>query len=145
MKYSMAVWLKCDLLILGLCFAVAVRASEAPDIIDGAVTIDAQQAFQMYQQRMPFIDVRGVEQWQIAHIPKATHMDLNGRFVELAMGKHWETNEAIIIYGNSSLSYRSAIATYLAVAWGFEKVYYFREGFFSWISQDYPIHFAAKE
>ena len=34
---------------------------------------------------------------------------------------------------------RAAIGSYLAVVWGYERVFFLRSGYYSWLAMDYPV------
>ena len=44
----------------------------------------------------------------------------------------------LVIYCNSDVCPASAEAVRLAVAWGYQQVFYFREGYFAWMLADLP-------
>ncbi|NRA89271.1 MAG: rhodanese-like domain-containing protein, partial [Rhizobiales bacterium] len=47
----------------------------------------------------------------------------------------------LVFYCNSPLEYRSAMASFFAVKWGYTNVSYFREGYFSWMAADFPLEY----
>ncbi|HWV08734.1 MAG TPA: rhodanese-like domain-containing protein, partial [Pseudomonas sp.] len=45
----------------------------------------------------------------------------------------------LVIYCDSEVCPRSALASHLAVTWGYQQVFYFRSGYFAWQLLDYPL------
>ncbi|MCJ8167921.1 rhodanese-like domain-containing protein [Atopomonas sediminilitoris] len=111
--------------------------AEAPHGVAGAQTIDVWQAQSLHQHEVLFVDVRSPQVWRMGHIAGAVHLDIRGPFAALAQPQ-WPRNVPLVFYGDSELSSISALASKLAVGWGYEEVYYFRQGFFAWQLMDLP-------
>jgi rhodanese-related sulfurtransferase len=128
------------LLVVLLCAVVwlPVQAREAPLVVDGAVTINVLQAKYLYDRGALFIDVRPSREWGWGHVRGAVHLDLANRFAALAM-THWPRHMPLVIYCDSEVCLRSALASHLAVSWGYERVFYFRGGYFAWQLFDFPL------
>ncbi|MGB1271189.1 MAG: hypothetical protein ACPG5T_03875, partial [Endozoicomonas sp.] len=45
----------------------------------------------------------------------------------------------IVIYGNSTYHMRGAIGSYLASLWGYQRVFFLRDGYYSWLALDFPV------
>ncbi len=114
------------------------QAREAPWRVDGAMTINVWQAKHLYDHGALFIDVRPAREWGWGHVHGAVHLDLADRFAALAMA-HWPRQMPLVIYCDSDVCLRSALASHLAVSWGYEQVFYFRGGYFAWQLLDYPM------
>ena len=67
------------------------------------------------------------------------HLDLKRDFNDLYLIETLDKDIPIVIYCNSAHCYRSAVATFLAVAWGYENVHYFKDGYFTWLALDLPL------
>lgn len=122
------------------CFAVSVQAAqaaEASDQIDGAMTVNVYQAKRLHDLGAVFIDVRSPEAWRWGHVHGAVHLDLMGRFAGLA-DPQWPRDVPLVIYCDSDVCPAAALASALAVEWGYETVFYFRDGYFSWMLADLP-------
>ena len=116
-----------------------VLADQSPVGISGARTVNVFEAKQLYDRGAVFIDVRGDEEWSIGHIKGAIHLDFQRDFAKL-YGANGITRETpLVIYCNSSNCLRSAYASAVSVYWGFRNVFYFRNGYFSWMLEDYPV------
>ena len=110
-------------------FSFTLQAEEIQSI-KGAKTVDAYQALNLFEKGATFIDVREKFEFQLGHIRSAVHLDLKRDFNDLYLIETLDRNIPIVIYCNSAHCYRSAVATFLAVAWGYENVYYFKDGYF---------------
>ena len=126
---------------LFLIFGMMSFQSQAEQIesIKGAQTIDAFEALKLFEHGATFIDVRDVVEYQLGHIRSAVHLDLKRDFNDLYLIETLDRNIPIVIYCNSAHCYRSAVATFLAVAWGYENVHYFKDGYFTWLALDLPV------
>lgn len=113
--------------------------AEQIEAIKGARTIDAFEALTMFEKGATFIDVRDQFEFQLGHIRSAVHLDLKRDFNDLYLIETLDKDIPIVIYCNSAHCYRSAVATFLAVAWGYENVHYFKDGYFTWLALDLPV------
>ena len=127
--------------VVALSGVVTERASadEAPFSVQGAQTITTEQAAELYQKQAAFIDVRSRDKWQWGHIQGASHFDLRSTFALLRHPGFIDRDRPVVIYSNGPHTMRSALAAYMAASWGYEKIYYYRDGFFAWQAQDFPI------
>ena len=50
-----------------------------------------------------------------------------------------EKTTPIVIYGNSTYHMRGAIGSYMAAIWGYERVFFLRNGYYGWLALDYPV------
>ncbi len=128
-------------ILLTLLFTWVVVPAHAEQIesIKGANTVDAFQALRLFERGATFIDVRDTQEFQLGHIRSAVNLDLKRDFNDLYLIETLDRNIPIVIYCNSAHCYRSAVATFLAVAWGYENVYYFKDGYFTWLALDLPV------
>jgi len=134
------------LLICALSFLLAVAgtnmamaAKNSPMEIPGAKTIDAVMAKQLFDLKVPFIDVRKNSDFEAGRVPGARHLELKKVFNEKALGKVVGKGDEVVIYCNGSSCMRSSKACAKAVEWGYTKVYYFRDGMPAWQSAGYPV------
>lgn len=130
--------MRCSLLLLCLLLVWRVDAAEAPLEVKGATTVNAIQARQLYEFGVLFIDVRPAREWSWGHVHGALHLDLHGRFADLAESA-WPRSMPIVLYCDSEVCPHSAEAARRAVGWGFQQVYYFRSGYFAWQLLDFPL------
>lgn len=125
--------------VLLLCLLLVCRAeaNEAPVEVRGAITVNALQARQLYEFGVLFIDVRPAREWAWGHVHGALHLELNGRFADLAAPR-WPRGMPLVLYCDSEVCPQGAEAARRAVGWGFKQVYYFRSGYFAWQLLDFP-------
>jgi len=125
--------------LIMLAFMSYQSQAEQIESIKGAQTVDAFEALKLFEHGATFIDVRDVAEYQLGHIRSAVHLDLKRDFNDLYLIETLDRNIPIVIYCNSAHCYRSAVATFLAVAWGYENVHYFKDGYFTWLALDLPV------
>jgi rhodanese-related sulfurtransferase len=93
----------------------------------------------MIDRGVSAIDVRDFLDWQSSHIPGAVHLELYTDFSEPGLSEYVGKADEVIIFGGGDSGPRAARAAAAAVSWGYEKVYYFKEGFLAWKAAGYPI------
>lgn len=125
------------LVVLLVVVSFGAHAAEAPDNVDGAMTVNVFQAKRLHELGAVFIDVRADREWLWGHVEGAVHFDLASDFVSLA-GPEWPRELALVIYCDSEVCPRSAEAARMAVSWGYTRVFYFRSGYFAWQLHDFP-------
>lgn len=127
-----------SLVMLVLCAALA--RAEAPETVIGAKTVGLEQAKSLFDQGAVFIDVRDQQSWSLGHIEGSVNLDFNAsEFAVLYISPDLDRTTPIVFYTSSALNIRSAMASFFASNWGYTNVYYFREGFYSWMAADYPV------
>ena len=130
-------------LLVGLCMAwsvVAAANQEAPAVIDGVATVTLSEAKSLYDNGAVFIDVRDAESWSLGHIDGAINLDFNAyEFAVLYSAEDLDRDTPLVFYTSSPLNTTSAIASFFATSWGYKNVYYFRQGFYSWMAADLPV------
>lgn len=127
---------------LTLFMATPLIAAEKPDsplTVDGATTVDALQAKKLFDKEVIFIDVRKDKDWAAGRIPGAEHLELKKIFTDESLSELVKKDQKVVIYCNGPKCLRSSNASAQAVAWGFTKVNYFRDGIPSWIVAKYPV------
>ncbi|MDH5408597.1 MAG: rhodanese-like domain-containing protein [Gammaproteobacteria bacterium] len=126
---------------LALAFGTSSHAGKkiSPKVVPGAKTVNAQQAKKLFDQGVIFVDVRKDKDFAAGRVPDAVHIELKKVFNKGTLGEHVKQNQKVVIYCNGHSCLRSAKAAEKAVAWGFKKVYYYRDGFPSWKKSGYPV------
>lgn len=127
--------------IVSLCLFSSVSfAMEAPKVINGAETVPLRVAKQLYDDGAIFIDVRDPQSWSFGHILGSVNLDVGDtEFTILYVSEKLNRNTPIVFYNSSPLDFKGALASQFAVGWGYKNVYYFREGFYSWMAADLPV------
>lgn len=122
-----------------------VVLAQSATTVAGATTVDVTTAKQLFDRGVPFVDVRQadgdefVPGYNNGHIPGAIHLHLVGEFRESTLSEIVSKNQEIVIYGLGEMGAETTVACKKAVAWGFEKVYYFRVGYSMWQYAGHPI------
>ena len=112
---------------------------QSPESVDGALTTTAEQAKALYDQGVPFIDVRNPRFYTRKHIPGAHHLDFKHVFTEQSLSALVDREQPLVIYCSGVKCSRSSRASAMAVSWGFTKVHYFRGGIADWKNAGYPV------
>ncbi len=118
--------------------ATTAAAQESPLTVAGAVTVDAAEAKALHDRGVDFVDVRTVDLWEAGRIPGAHFLELFSDFAETNLLEIAKKDEEVVIYCAGPSCKRSSKACASAVEWGFQNVYYFREGFPAWQAAGYP-------
>jgi TolB-like protein/Flp pilus assembly protein TadD/rhodanese-related sulfurtransferase len=113
--------------------------AESPVTVEGAITVDAFEAKALFDRQVPFVDVRTLARWNLGHIPNATLLDLETEFTLDNLLARAGREDEVVIYCEGSKCLRSSDASHRAVKWGFQRVYYFRDGFPAWRAAGQPI------
>lgn len=125
--------------LLLLCLLILpAGAAEVPLEVKGATTVNVLQARQLYEYGALFVDVRPLREWSWGHVHGALHLELGSRFADLA-AQEWPRNLPLVIYCDNDYCPHSAEAARRAVGWGYQQVYFFRSGYFSWLLLDFPL------
>lgn len=111
----------------------------SPPKVPGTTTVDAVAVKSLLDRGVTFVDVRDDESWNNGHIPGAVHLYFKREFSEASLSAVVAKNREVVIYCMGPRCLLSSKACTKAVAWGFSKVYYFREGFPSWKAAGYPV------
>ncbi|MEM7226635.1 MAG: BTAD domain-containing putative transcriptional regulator [Pseudomonadota bacterium] len=116
-----------------------------PMNVDGATTVDAEQAKTLLEQGIKLVDVRDLADWRHGYIPGTLHLSLFRDFTDAKLSAVAERDEAVLVFGSGiGANKMAAIAAARAISWGFEKVYYFRDGIPGWKAAGYPIQVPPK-
>ena len=130
-------------LTVGLMAAVLrVNAAEeqvSPVTVPGAMTVDAAAAKVLFDQGAVFVDTRTDADWEAGRIPAAVHLELKKVLSEAMLSTVVQKDQAMVFYCNGPKCMRSSEGAAMAAAWGFTKVYYFREGYPAWKAAGYAI------
>ena len=111
----------------------------SPEAIDGATTVDGAKAKALFDEGALFVDTRKDSDWEAGRIPGALHLELKKVYSKEALLEEAAADEPIVLYCNGPRCLRSSKASVLAVGWGFEQVYYYREGFPDWKGNGNPV------
>ena len=126
------------MLLLAVSISVNAADTVSPVSVDGTTAVNATQSKDLFDKGALFLDVRSNKDWDAGRIPDAVHIELKKKFSEASMSSEVKKDEPVVIYCNGPSCLRSSKAAAMAVAWGFTKVYYFRDGYPAWKSAGYP-------
>ena len=126
-------------LIAAVSLVNAVEEQVSPVTVPGATTVDAAAAKALFDQSVVFVDTRTDADWEAGRIPAAVHLELKKVLSEVRLRAVVQKDQPLVFYCNGPKCMRSAEGAAMAVAWGFTKVYYFREGFPAWKTAGYAI------
>jgi rhodanese-related sulfurtransferase len=130
------------IVVVLLAFASAHAGNpnyRSPEQVDGAETISADRARELFDEGVKFIDVRSPRLHNRRHIPGAHHLDLKNAYDEQSLAAVADRDEPIVIYCSGVKCSRSYRASEQAVSWGYSKIHYFRGGIADWRDAGYPV------
>lgn len=126
--------------ILSFSFLSSYAHSESPGFIQGATTVNVLEAFSLHKQGAIFIDVRDRQSWETGHVEGALHLDFTAdEFLALYSNDALDRSTPIVFYCDSAMHNAGAMASYFAAEWGYTNVYFFRDGYYSWLAVDAPM------
>ena len=114
-------------------------ADVAPEVVKGATTVSVEQAAQLFDQGVVFIDVRKASDFEAGRVPGAVHLDVKSALTAESLAAVIGTGDQVEIYCNGVGCLLSSEASELAVGWGFTQVLYFRESYPGWEAAGQPI------
>jgi TolB-like protein/class 3 adenylate cyclase/rhodanese-related sulfurtransferase len=129
----------------GLRLAGLPKSGEAKNVsplqVPGTTTVDPAAAKALFDRGVAFVDVRPGGRWRDGHIPGAINISIkDDEFTEAALSQVVAKDQEVVIYCMGPRCLLSSRACSAAVGWGYDKVYYLREGLPGWKAADYPIN-----
>lgn len=123
-------------MLLTPCLVFAEKT--APETITGARTISTETARLLLRRGYPFVDVRGQSDFDRGHLPGAHHLSVKSEAFTAENLSHIAARDQVVVfYCNGVACLGSAMATEKAVQWGWQKVFYYRDGFKGWQQAGY--------
>ena len=113
---------------------------EAPEFVAGTRTISTATAKLLFDKGYSFLDVRGQEDFNAGHIPGAFHLSVKSDFSEQNLLAITTKDQPLVIYCNGIACLGSSAAAKKAVEWGWNNIFYYREGLPAWRQKGYPIY-----
>ena len=126
-------------IVLFTLLAGTALAKESPLTVEGATTVDTAKARALFDQEVAFVDARKDSDWEAGRIPGAIHLDVKKALDERSLEDEVKKDEPVVFYCNGHNCLRSSHASAKAVAWGWKKVYYYRDGFPAWKAAGNPV------
>ena len=111
---------------------LVVETEAGAFVVEGVERIEVERAHDLFLQGAVFVDLRNVWRYDISHIQGAIGLELNSQFSKEALAQHVAKDQSVVFYCNHSACPRSAIASALALTWGYTDVYHFADGWSAW-------------
>ena len=128
----------------GFLFSTSVLAETelvdaTPLSVAGATTVDTAAAKKLFDEEAAFVDLRKQAGWDAGRIPGAIFLPFKKAFSQEALEAEVGKDEPVVFYCAGVRCPRSSKACEKALAWGYTKVHYYREGFPAWKKAGYPV------
>lgn len=127
------------LTLMPLVSSAEEEKPDSPMTVEGATTIDATKAKELFDAKVAFIDTRKDSDWDAGRIAGAIQLDVKKVLTEESLMEAVAKDEQVVFYCNGLKCPRSSKASKMAVEWGYSKVFYFRYGFPAWKAAGYPV------
>jgi rhodanese-related sulfurtransferase len=118
---------------------MAAAAVESPRQVTGATTVSPQEALELFDAGVAFVDVRKQSDYDAGRVPGAYHLDVNLALTQESLAEIAAPGDPVLFYCNGHSCMRSSEACDMAVGWGYSQVYYLRDGYPAWDAAGYPI------
>lgn len=117
----------------------AVALEEAPMFVEGATTVTVDESLELFDQGVAFVDVRKPSDFEVGRVAGAINLDLNDGFSRESLLEVAGPTDPVVIYCNGAACLRSSEAIAQAVSWGYETLYYMRDGYPNWDIAGFPV------
>lgn len=116
----------------------------SPETVEGAETVDTEKAHKLWENRTVFVDVRKDTDFEAGRIPGAVQIIYdpgkdNQPLTEESLTEVVEKDQPFVCYCNGHNCDRSSWCAALANKWGWQEVYYYRDGFPAWAEAGHPV------
>lgn len=146
---SKKILLNCFIVFVSVMIASVSHADKkvyhSPEQVEGTTKVTVQQAKELFDKGVVFIDVRNPRYYEKGHIPGAFHFDFKHNFDEAKLDGVVKKDQPVVIYCSGIKCSRSYRASEKAVSWGFSKVYYFRAGISEWKKAGHLVEVGATD
>jgi rhodanese-related sulfurtransferase len=126
-------------LILALTLVIVQFVVNPAQAFENGEIVSIKTAKELFDRGVLFVDVRNNGDFKSGHIPGAIHVNVRESTFEAKLVKVAKKDQEVVIYCRGSSCTRSPLAISKAKSMGFEKLYYFREGYPGWKSAGHPI------
>jgi rhodanese-related sulfurtransferase len=120
-------------------FGASELVDASPEGVAGATTVDTDTAKSLFDQEAAFIDLRKENMWNSGRIPGAIWLEFKTAFSQEALESEVGKDEKVVFYCSGVRCPRSSKACAKALEWGYQDVYYYRDGFPAWKTAGNPI------
>jgi rhodanese-related sulfurtransferase len=122
-----------------ITFGQSELVDASPESVPGATTVDTVKAKALFEQEAAFVDLRKENMWNSGRIPGAIWLDYQTAFTQEALEAEVGKDEKVVFYCSGERCPRSSQACVKAQEWGYQEVYYYREGFPTWKNAGNPV------
>ena len=133
-------------LLVGILISGTAQAADAPETLEGAKLVSADDVMKLQSSGAIVIDSRVASEYAEAHIKGAINVpyrersnkaiDFDARQDEFNLAKlPANKGAAIVIYCNGPDCWKSFKASTVAIKGGYTSIYWYREGFPNWKSK----------
>ncbi len=112
----------------------------APDRIDGAITVSAEEVIKLLLSNpdIVLIDSRKPREYLKGHIENAVNLLNTSMSREQLQALAPDPQTSLLFYCNGPSCLRSSDAVNKALGWGYSHVFWFRGGWEEWIDKRFP-------
>lgn len=125
--------------VLATLLAFPAFADVSPMTVDGAKTVSVDQAAELFDNGTIFVDVRKPSDFEAGRIPGAVHLDSKTTLNKDTLSEVAAKTDPVVFYCNGENCMRSSEVSERAVGWGYETVFYFRDGYPAWDAAGMPV------
>ncbi len=116
----------------------------SPVSVTGVTTVDSAKAYELWKSRAWFVDPRKPSQFEVSRIPGALNIEYDPgmpdqQLTPASLEAEVPKADPVVFYCNAEKCDRSSWGAALAVEWGWEQVYYYRDGIPAWTKAGYPV------
>ncbi len=122
-----------------LTFSTLYAGYSAPMQVSGSTTIDSKAAYDLYNMKVLFIDVRPYDMVRNQGKIQGAYNLYVDDMTQERMSKVAKKDRPMIIYCNGAGCSLTAEAVVKLVKWGYVNIYYYRDGYPAWKHYKLPV------
>jgi rhodanese-related sulfurtransferase len=129
------------LLLLAPISSARAEKPLAPESMAGVTTVNAEQSIELIlsNPELVVVDARLPEEFQKGHIEGAIHL-VDHAVNEVSLAQILARKDSpVLFYCNGPRCLRSSRAAQEAMDHGYSQIYWFRDGWASWLEKELPV------